>query len=248
MEKEFLATGGELLVDDTFIICRFPSPRLVLSTSLYNGGYLMADNVFNHRLNFFVASEQALPGGCMESYLALAAEKCGLNPKTATGLLTSARMHCRGYSKLSYRELTVEVIATAGVEQNAARAGDPALYWEEAGSYRSVGGTINVLALTNSKLPHGTMAKALISITEAKTALLQELAVVSPVTLKPATGTGTDGVIIVSNPDASFCCTDAGTQSKLGEMFCLAAKSAIKQALYKECNIGDALEEQGGTC
>lgn len=40
------------------------------------------------------------------------------------------------------------------------------------------------------------MAKALLSITEAKTAALQELAVVSPLTLHSATGTGTDGIII----------------------------------------------------
>jgi adenosylcobinamide amidohydrolase len=146
-------------------------------------------------------------------------------------------MDCQGYSAARYRELIVEVVATAGVAANAARAGDPACYYEHEGGYRQVGGTINIFAFTNVSLPPGTMVKAVISITEAKTAALQELAVMSPSTLNPATGTGTDGVIVACDPAAAFIRRDTGTQSKLGELFCRAAGSAVKQALAKECGI-----------
>lgn len=237
MDSQFLETGGTLTADNNSIICCFSSPRLVLSTSLYNGGYLVSDAVFNHRLSVFVNSENDLPGGSMADYLALVADKLGLNRASSTGLLTSARMNCRGYSVAKFADMIVEVVATAGVEGNAARAGDPACYYEDNHRYQQIGGTINILAFTNVSIPRGAMAKALVSITEAKTAVLQELAVVSPLTLNPATGTGTDGVILGCNPASTVVCTDTGTQSKLGELFCRAVKEAIKQSLARECNI-----------
>jgi adenosylcobinamide amidohydrolase len=237
MESKPLETGGVMTADDNAIVCRFSRPRLVLSSSAYNGGYLMADGVFNHRLSFFVDSEAELPGGSQEEYLAMVAADMGFIAGNATGLLPNARMNCQGYSAERYRELIVEVVATAGVEANAARAGDPACYYEHEGGYRQVGGTINIFAFTNVSLPHGTMAKAMISITEAKAAALQELAVMSPMTLNPATGTGTDGVIIACDPAAAFIRRDAGTQSELGELFCRAAGTAVRQALARECGI-----------
>lgn len=237
MESQLLLTGGTADIDDQTVICRFPSPCLVLSTSLYNGGYLMADAVFNHRLSMFVDCEKDLPGGSMENYLAFVADERGLNRESSTGLLTSARMECRGYSAITFKEIVVEVVATAGVNENAVRAGDAACYYEDTDCYQPIGGTINLLAFTNIGLPRGAMAKALLSITEAKTAALQELAVVSPFTLNPATGTGTDGIILACDPSSSVACRDVGTQSKLGELFCRATKVAIKQSLAQECKI-----------
>ncbi|NLL02618.1 MAG: adenosylcobinamide amidohydrolase, partial [Mollicutes bacterium] len=157
-----------------------------------------------------------------------------------TGLLTSARMNCRAYSISTFNDLIVEVVATAGVDKNAARAGDAGCYFENNGNYQPIGGTINILAFTNIKMPYGSMAKALLSITEAKTAALQELAIASPLTQKPATGTGTDGVILVCNQDSPLICRDTGTQSKLGELFCTAVKTAVKQSLALECDISSA--------
>lgn len=237
MVRQELITGGLLTVDEQAIVCRFPAERFVLSTSLYNGGYLIAEAVFNQRLNLFVNCEQDLPGGSMGKYLAHKAEEYGLNIGSSTGLLTSARMDCRGYSFSEFEGIVVEVVATAGVEQNGARAGDPASYIEDSGQYRPIGGTINLLVFTNVSMPQGTMAKALLSITEAKTAALQELAVVSPFTNHWATGTGTDGIILVCDHKARTACTDTGTQSKLGEMLCQTVKTAIKAALFKECHI-----------
>lgn len=244
IENKILQTSGTLTADKTAFVCQFSSPRLVLSTSLYHGGFLQADAVFNHRLNFFVDSEADLPGGNMEQYLAIVAKQWGLSATSSTGLLTSAHMDCRGYSVVTYQDIIVEVIVTAGADDNAVRAGDAGTYSEHNGCYENVGGTINIFAFTNINLSHGAMAKTLIGITEAKTAVLQELAVVSPVTLNLATGTGTDGVIIACNPASSIVYKDTGTQSKLGELFCRAVKSAVGQSLAKECDTRP--ERQGG--
>lgn len=235
-QQQDLKTGGSFRVLPQTLLCLFDSPRSVLSTSLYNGGFLEADAIFNHQLSFFVTSEQDLPGGSLEKYLGLTAIRHNLAGDRTTGLLTSASMSCHAYSSMTYKDLTVEVIATAGVKQNAARAGDPACYYEHQGKYQSLGGTINILAMTNVHLPYGAMAKALISITEAKTAALQELAVTSPFTRNPATGTGTDGMIIAADPNSAIFCKDTGTQSKLGELFCTAVKTAVTQSLAFECH------------
>lgn len=237
MNQQVLATGGSFTVDESSIVCRFDAGREVLSTSAYNGGLGVVDGIFNHRLALFVETERDLPGGSAGEYLARAATAAGFRRDRATGLLTNARMSCHGYGCARYRELTVEALATAGVDSNAARAGDPACYYEYGGDYQAVGGTVNILAMVNASLPPGTLAKALITITEAKAALLQELAVVSPLSGNPATGTGTDGVIIAGNSGAALVCTDAGTHAKLGELLCAATRQAVRQALELECEI-----------
>lgn len=242
MQQLKLKTGGLYTVHPHTILCQFPAPRIVLSTSLYNGGFQKATAIFNHRLHFFVNKESDLPGGSLPGYLALTAQEYGLTPSQATGLLTSARMSCHAYSTHSYNDITVEIIATAGVEQNAARAGDAACYYEHAGNYHPLAGTINLLAFTNASLPQGAMAKALITITEAKTAALQELAITSPITLQPATGTGTDGIILACGQSDAMLCTDTGIQSKLGELFSVSVKEAVKKSLALECHF-DAISQ-----
>lgn len=233
-QQRKLQTGGMYIVHPHTIVCRFDSSRPVLSSSLYNGGYLEADAIFNHRLHFFVDTEDDLPGGGMPGYLALTAEEHGLNPLKTTGLLTTAHMSCHAYRTVSYKDITVEVIGTAGVKANAARAGEKACYAEIDGIYQPLGGTINLLVLTNANLSPGAMAKALISITEAKTAALQELGIISANCDFPATGTGTDGIIIACRQDAAVTCRDAGTQSKLGELFCQTTIKAVKASLALE--------------
>ena len=89
------------------------------------------------------------------------------------------------------------------------------------------------MLLIEANLSPRALAKALITATEAKTAALQDLRVYSPHSLLPATGTGTDGVILVSHLEG-LVCKDVGTQSKLGEMLADAVKSGVKDALFKE--------------
>lgn len=237
MDKQTLQTGGLATIDNQFIICKFKAPRTVLSTSLYNGGFLTADAVFNHRLNFFVSSEKDLPGQNVANYLAHTAQNQGLDPDRSTGLITTARMHCHSYQAAAYEDLIVEVFATAGVDKNAMRAGDSASYREIAGEYKKIGGTINLMVLTNTALPPGAMVKALVTITEGKTAALQELAVTSTQTGNLATGTGTDGVILAADPKSRILCTDTGTQAKLGELIAKAVRLAVKNSLARECGL-----------
>lgn len=57
-DTRFLHNGCQVHVSDSSICCFFPQPKLVLSTSQYNGGFIVADGVFNHRLTMFVETER----------------------------------------------------------------------------------------------------------------------------------------------------------------------------------------------
>lgn len=235
-DTRFLHNGCQVHVSDSSICCFFPQPKLVLSTSQYNGGFIVADGVFNHRLTMFVETERDLPGGSQAGYLEQVAGSLGFEADRATGLLTTARMSSMALSREQCRHLIVEAVTTAGVEVNAARAGEPASYYEEEDRYHPVGGTINTIVFVNARMNCGAMAKALVTVTEAKTAALQELNILSKGGFYPATGTGTDGAIIVTELIAPSL-SDAGTHSKLGEMIANAVSQSVKQSLRLECEM-----------
>lgn len=63
-------------------------------------------------------------------------------------------------------------------------------------------GTINILLYIDADLSKEALASALVSCTEAKVAAMQELLIASHYSCGIATGTGTDGAIIISNAES----------------------------------------------
>ena len=92
-------------------------------------------------------------------------------------------------------------------------------------------GTINILLHIDANLDKGAMASALVSCAEAKAAAMQELLIPSRYSCGIATGTGTDGVIIISNAESNTHLTNAGKHSKLGELIGRTVIASIKEAL-----------------
>lgn len=92
-------------------------------------------------------------------------------------------------------------------------------------------GTINILLYIDANLSKEAMASALVSCTEAKAAAMQELLIASRYSCGIATGTGTDGTIIISNAESKTHLTNAGKHSKLGELIGRTVISSIKEAL-----------------
>lgn len=69
---------------------------------------------------------------------------------------------------------------------------------ERAGTYFEVmSGTINILLHIDADLAPGALVNALVTCTEAKTAAIQELLAPSRYSHGLATGSGTDGTIVV---------------------------------------------------
>jgi adenosylcobinamide amidohydrolase len=158
----------------------------------------------------------------------------GLAPKLLSFISTGVNMDELAVCEQSYEKVKVCCFATAGVGGNALRTGvDVASFVERPGQFLNSVGTINVLLLTNVTLSAGAMARAIITITEAKTAALQDLNVRS--TSSPqnqATGTGTDNIIIASGKMGKPLLLTSG-HAKTGELIGFATKTAVTEALRK---------------
>ncbi len=154
----------------------------------------------------------------------------GTRREHASFLFTGANMDNLAVVNMSYREMTVYALVTAGVCGNAVRMGtDSGNYYEP--------GTINMIVLTNMRLSPRAMTRAVISATEAKTAALEDLDIRStdrPLTAA-ATGTGTDNMIVVQG-EGTFI-DNAGGHSKMGELIARAAYAGVREAILKQNGI-----------
>ena len=217
------------------IIIDFAGPRSVLSTSMLNGGLTTnLTSVFNFNC---LADEYdcTLRFASYEEELRDNAKSLELDPDYCSGLSTAAFMECVAIESMSFNNLTVTSIVTAGIDQNAVRVGDPSSYFEQNNHYEMLQkGTINILLHINRQLVPGAMARALSMATEAKTAAIGELMLGSNYSTGIATGSGTDGVIVISDASSEEICTDAGGHSKLGELIGQCVKAAVKEALLKQ--------------
>lgn len=254
----------ELHRDDKFVSLRFRRPFRVISTSQFNGGVVdHLDAVFNHQ-SCEAAGHQM--GNLIKAHRhpALYNEfllTChDLADKAAAGLGTAANMNNLCIAEESHRDLAVVAFATGGVEGNAARAGDPASYYECDGNFERKGpigpdqqGTINVMLAVNTPLVEGALVRAVMTATEAKSALLQELSVPSRQSPFIATGTGTDQIAVAAPADGRKPLTSAGHHSVLGELIGRATYRAIKDTLAlqngltatSQCSCGNLLERFG---
>ena len=156
----------------------------------------------------------------------------GLNPDKTAGLLTSACMDNYAISVKKYEELKVTTVVTAGADKNAVKAGDKASFYEYNNKYLTHFGTINIITIIDANLEDGSLVTAAITATEAKTSVLQDLKIESQYSSGIATGTGTDGICLISNKNSTNHLENAGKHSKLGELIAKSVYEATKEALY----------------
>lgn len=235
-----LLGGDRLLRFEKSIQLRFCGTRQVMSTSPLNGGYREdLTGVFNFDETPKRGRECTMRAPTYREHMALIAQELGLDPARSAGLSTAAHMDCAALEKGETGGVRVTAIVTAGINRNGGRAGDPAP-WDERGSGEECRqpGTVNLLLAVDAHLSEGAMAKAMITATEAKTAAIQELLARSFYSCGLATGTGTDGILVVANPQSPVYLTDAGQHSKLGEQIGRTVLRAIKRALYLETGLG----------
>ena len=200
--------------------------RRVLSSAPYNGGWVDAGHllILNVRDNYrgdkgpFEPLSRTFENYCLQRKW----------PGVTVGMMTSAKMTSFRKEQRSVQGVEITVLVTAGIS-NARRAGDPA----ECRSFEAVDmnpGTINIIVLTTARLSPAAMVEAVMVVTEAKTAALQDLGVLSPVTGKVATGTGTDAMAVVSgniSPEIKFC----GKHTLFGELLASATIDAVYSSL-----------------
>ncbi len=210
------------------LVLSFGEKRRVLSTL---DGYVEVPFVGNSYTPLPLSQDTMKNYGKFKRNLPLA---IGITPKLFSFLSTGVDMEQLVICEKSYDTLQVCCIATAGAKGNALRAGvDVGNYFECNGNFRFISGTINVILLTNYTLSIGAMARAIITITEAKTAALQDLDIKSIYSPKyQATGTGTDNIIVVSGKTGKPLMLTSG-HTKIGELIGCTTKAAITEALKK---------------
>ena len=219
------------------LVVRFPETRRTLSTS---DGLLDARAALNHaahpqlwhKLGIEFMGRDGRGGKAYGEYIhAGTARQLQLDPSAVAHMATAADLDNLAVITRRHGPLTVTVLATAGSKSNAIRTG------VDAGTYiegHEPAGTINILVLTNIRLTDAALARSLITVTEGKTAALQDLQV--PSTYTPAvqaTGTGTDSIIVVSGtqgPQATY----TGGHSRIGELIGKASYEAVVAALGKQ--------------
>lgn len=225
------------------LIVKFESERRVLST---NDGYKSVYLAINHSAHPEIwkkvcvekRTEREVGGKVYANEVkSEVAKALKLEEDKVAMMATAADMDnlavvTETFTTPSGTKLVVTALVTAGAESNAIRTGlDKGRYLE--GELVDPG-TVNILLLTNLSLTEPALARAIITVTEAKTAAFQDLKVSSSYTKGAiATGTGTDSVIVVSGTDLPLI-TYAGGHSKVGELIGKAVYKAVKIALCKQ--------------
>ncbi len=149
-------------------------------------------------------------------------------------LFTGADMDNIAFAKESFEDIVVWAAVTAGVLGNAMRAGVDEGHWlKKDGKWVHVG-TINIIVFVNKRLSDVALIQSVVRITEAKSAVLQELKVESTYTPGViATGTGTDNVLVVSGTEDPEL-ESAGGHTKLAELMAKAVRRTLFRALYNQ--------------
>ncbi len=204
----------------TTLLLRFTKSQTVLSTLTgWADGISAVGNHSSNSLSWAVTHHLGF-----EKSNARILDLFQLREKTSVFLHTGADVNDMAYAERSSDGFTVGVLATAGVLGNAMRVS------VDSGDFVEPG-TINLIILTNRKLSSEAMSRALIRACEGKTAALEDLDIRSTYSGTPATGTGTDNVVVVSGEGVPA--SMAGGHSKLGELISRATYAAVREAVER---------------
>jgi adenosylcobinamide amidohydrolase len=189
------------------LVWRFPAPLLTVSTAAVGGGIGTRAWVLNAEV------EKDYGRTDLDDHVHALARGHGCTGD-GVGMLTAARVARWTGS----RDGATEAYATVGVSAPtwAADAEDA------VSPYRP--GTINVVAFVPARLDDGALVNAVATATEAKTQALVEHGV-------PGTGTASDAVCIVCDPDDGARERFAGPRSRIGAALARAVHGAVLTGL-----------------
>ncbi len=215
------------------------SPHRVLSTSAHRGGehedlrYLV-----NHQSCEARGDElrvQSITDQGLKSYHRRVCAELDIDPDRTALMGTAANMACIAHRSSEFEDLRADAFVTAGVQGNAATAGDPARWKETEDGWTAVSpyeGTINIILILSFPLTPSAQTRAIVTMTEAKSAALADLAVPSLSSSSIATGTGTDQFCLASPLDGDRTARDSTSPHvKAGEIIGVAVREAVREAL-----------------
>lgn len=148
----------------------------------------------------------------------------GFNPAQTVGMMTAVVLEDCSYRLYEGDGFSILVIVTAGV----GNAVDSTRTKTIAG--RAKPGTINTWIFVNGKLTDEAFIQSIITATEAKVQVLQDLQITDSVTKTAATGTSTDSILIAATQQGKEL-SYAGTATELGHLIGKAVYEEMKQSI-----------------
>ena len=224
-----------------FVVVDLEGSHDVVSTSVANGGFTThLRHLVNHQSCEGAGHRErhdVMVADGLDRYHDVVCGEIGVDPAATAVMGTAANMNYMAISTLSDRDVAVTAVATAGVHGNATCAGEPATWREGDDGFTKVApydGTINLLLLISRPLTAAALARAVVTMTEGKSAALQRLAVPSVRHVDLATGTGTDQYCLAAPASGASLpapLTSASPHMKLGELIGGASRHSTLEAL-----------------
>ncbi len=240
MNWEVLAETTQTVVrrSGRFLVADLLMAHEVLSTSARNGGQAEGvRHLVNHQScegTAHVERHRLIAEQGLAQYHDCVCAEAGLPPAATAVMGTAANMNYAALTTAADKDVEVTAIVTAGVEGNATCAGDPANWREAETGMQKVpayAGTINTILLISAPVTAAALARAVVTMTEGKSAALARLTVPSRYSSDLATGTGTDQYCVAAPRDGPRCLTSASPHVKLGELIGGAVRDATMEAL-----------------
>lgn len=212
----FVFPGIKLTLNSQALQLDSELPLKTLSSAVVGGGFSEA----YHLINLHVDKDynNPHPSRDIHNY----ARKHNIQ-KPYLGLMTAVYVEDHTTSVVTSGGMKTGVVLTAGLG-NASSAGRTPPGEEQPGP-----GTINTIILVDGNLSPAAMVNALITATEAKTALLLERNC-STREGHPATGTSTDAIVVACTGQGENL-PYAGPTTRIGWMISRAVRKALQEAL-----------------
>lgn len=224
--------------EDTLIV-DLGSLHRVLSSAPRGGGFVRARTILNHQVPANPADRRndrpITPTTRQWADPARYLGRLAFRVKAASptvGLMTAVPMRQLVRNREESEGMWIECFCTVGVS-NAVRAGEPVCHTGIGRSSRNQPGTINIILVTNATLTVPAMVGAVQVATESKTATLIEEHVLSSLSQVPATGTGTDAVVIASSLAGRYRVQYSGTHTVIGSMIGSLVTRSVREGLHR---------------
>lgn len=210
---------------DRFLVARLPGIHDVLSWAVVGGGRRRADTVAWHQ----VFNRELGPDTDPRALLRERLRDAGI--PDAVGLLTSASLAAYTDVERACDGVSARCVATVGLG-NALRAGDPPGIGSTIAAAARVG-TINLLVRVAAPLAEEALAEALALAAEARTLAVLEAGVRSLRSGLPATGTGTDCVVVAAPRAAPGAASlaYAGKHTAVGHLVGAVVEEAVRTGI-----------------
>jgi adenosylcobinamide amidohydrolase len=216
-----------------WLTVRFAAPQQVASWALVGGGLRLArDVVWRH-----VTDADLRPPVDARRWTEAELSRRGL--PDAVCLLTSRDVGTFTEARVRFGGWEAHAITTVGLG-NALRAGDP------PGPVGRIG-TINTLCHVNRPVVQGALLELMALVTEARALAVREAHVPSRISGAPASGTGTDCVVVAA-PMGAPAAAYAGKHTALGHVVGAAVMEATVAGITRWTRDAQRRREEAQAC